>query len=154
MHKPGKVLAELGRRNVYALTKAKPTVLVCVSASGFFIPPLIIYPQKQRIPDHMKKGAIPNTMFEVSESGWINQDIGLKWFEFLSTIYLLLGSFSLSKMDMDLTYRSSLLRKRGLMTSICCVSQHTPHTCCSLWMLVCSSRSKPISTKCVRVYMR
>ena len=47
VHKSGKVLAELGKRNVYALTSAEKgkthTVLVCVSASGFFIPPLIIY---------------------------------------------------------------------------------------------------------------
>ena len=73
VHKPGKVLAELGRRNVYALSSAEKgkthTVLICVSASGFFIPPLMIYLRKQRVPDHMKEGALPNSMFEVSESG-------------------------------------------------------------------------------------
>ena len=86
VHKPGKVLVELGRRNVYALTSAEKgkthTVLICVSASGFYIPPLMIYPRKQRVPDHMKEGALPNSVFEVSESGWINQDIYLKWFDF------------------------------------------------------------------------
>jgi len=86
VHKPGKVLAELGRRNVYAVTSAERgknhTVLVCVSASGFFIPLLMIYPRKQCVPDHMKEGALPNSMFAVSESGWINQDIYLKWFDF------------------------------------------------------------------------
>ena len=30
----------------------------------------------------MKEGALPNSMFEVSESGWINQDIYLKRFDF------------------------------------------------------------------------
>jgi len=98
VHKPGKVLAELGRRNVYAVTSAERgknhTVLVCVSASGFFIPPLMIYPRKQCVPDHMKEGALPNSMFAVSESGWINQDIYLKWFDFSSVVSLLLGQFS------------------------------------------------------------
>ena len=71
IHKPGKVLAELGQRNVYALTSAEKgkthTVLICVSASGFYIPPLMIYSRKQRVPDHMKEGALLNSMFEVSE---------------------------------------------------------------------------------------
>jgi len=89
VHKPGKVLAELRRRNIYAVTSAERgknhTVLVCVSAGSYFIPPLMIYPitpRKQCIPDHMKEGALPNSVFAVSESGWINQDIYLKWFDF------------------------------------------------------------------------
>ena len=87
VHKPGKVLAELGRRNVYALTSAERgkthTILICISASGFSIPPLMVYPRK-RVPDSMREGAIPDTMFEVSESGWINQEIYTKWFDFFS----------------------------------------------------------------------
>ena len=86
VHKPGKVLAELGRRNVYALTSAERckthTILICVSASGFSIPPLMVYPRKQRVPDSMREGAIPDTMFKVSKSGWINQEIYTKWFDF------------------------------------------------------------------------
>ena len=48
VHKPGKVFAELGRRNVYALTSAERgkthTVLSCVSASGLCVPPMMVYP--------------------------------------------------------------------------------------------------------------
>ena len=62
VHKPGKVLAELGRRNVYALKLAERgrthTILICVSASGFSIPPLMVYPRK-RVPDNMREGAVP-----------------------------------------------------------------------------------------------
>lgn len=53
---------------------------MCVSKWFFHSAPHNL--PKQCVPDHMKEGAIPNTMLEVSESGWINQDIYLKWFEF------------------------------------------------------------------------
>ena len=46
VHKPGKVVAELGRRNVYAITSAARgkthTVLSCVSASGHTLPPMMV----------------------------------------------------------------------------------------------------------------
>ena len=44
VHKSGKVLAKLGRRNVYAITSAEKgkthTILSCVSASGYVLPPM------------------------------------------------------------------------------------------------------------------
>ena len=46
--KPNKVVAELGKRNVYAISAAEKrkthTVLSFVSASGFVLPPLMVYP--------------------------------------------------------------------------------------------------------------
>ena len=85
VHKPGKVVAELGRRNVYSITAAEKgkthTVLSCVSASGFVLPPLMIYPRKRCIPDDMKVGSVPDTLFMVSDNGWINKNIYLKWFD-------------------------------------------------------------------------
>ena len=47
VHKTGKVIAESGCRNVYAVTSAERgkmhTMLSCVSASGYVLPPMIIY---------------------------------------------------------------------------------------------------------------
>ena len=49
--KPNKVIAELGKRNVYALSAAERgkthTILSCVSATGFIVPPMMIYPVSQ-----------------------------------------------------------------------------------------------------------
>lgn len=63
VHKPGKVLAELGRRNVYAITSAEKgkthTILSCVSASGYVLPPMMIYPRQQSVPEKFK-GAVCN----------------------------------------------------------------------------------------------
>ena len=48
--KLNKVIAELGKRNVYALSAAERgkthTILSCVSATGFIVPPMMIYPHK------------------------------------------------------------------------------------------------------------
>ena len=79
VHKRGKIVSELGRHNVYSVTSAERgkthTVFVCVSAAGFVLPPLMVYPRKKSVPDHLKEGGIPNTMFTNSENGWGNKDI-------------------------------------------------------------------------------
>ena len=83
VHKPGR---ELGRRNVYAITSAEQgkthTALSCVSASGYVLPPMMIYPRKKSVPDRMKEGAVPGTLFKNSESSWINCELYVEWFKF------------------------------------------------------------------------
>ena len=79
VHIPGKVVAQLGRQNVYSVTSAERgkthTILAYVSASGFVLPPLIIYPWKKNVPEHLKEGAVPNTLFRNSKSGWITKEL-------------------------------------------------------------------------------
>ena len=79
VHKP----AELGCHNVYSLTSAERRknhiILSCVSAAGYALPPFMVYPRKKAVPDHLKEGAVPNTLFRNSESGWINTQLYLKW---------------------------------------------------------------------------
>ena len=74
VHKPGKVFLAVGRKRVYSVTSGEKgkthTVGVCVSASGHAIPPLMIYPRKQAVPESMRKGAAPGTLFKSSENGW------------------------------------------------------------------------------------
>ena len=46
VHKPGKAVAKMGRRNVWSITsaeKGKTHTMSCASASGFVLPPLMIY---------------------------------------------------------------------------------------------------------------
>ena len=84
--KPSKVVAELGKRNVYAISAVEKgethTVLSCVSASGFVLPPMMVYPHKTCVPEKLKEGAIPNTLFGNSECGWINSQLFVEWFAF------------------------------------------------------------------------
>ena len=86
VHKPSRVFAELGRRNVYSITSAERgkthTVMACVSASGYVLPPMMVYPRKRAVPENMKVGAVANTLFKSSENGWINSIIYLEWLKF------------------------------------------------------------------------
>lgn len=83
--KPGKVFAEIGRRNVYTITAAERgkthTIMSCVSATGSTLPPLMVCPCKRSVPDKMRAGAVGGTLFEVSNNGWINKEIFLVWLQ-------------------------------------------------------------------------
>jgi len=43
---------------------------------------MMIYPRKKAVPDKLKEGAVPGTLFVSSESGWINTELYLEWFNF------------------------------------------------------------------------
>ena len=85
VHKTGKVITQIGRKNVWSITSAEKgkthTVITCVAASGFAIPPMMIFPRK-RMTEKLKQGAITETFFECSDSGWINEELYIKWFKF------------------------------------------------------------------------
>ena len=80
-----KVLARRGQKTVWGITSGERgkthTLLVCGSASGHVIPPLIIFP-RVRMPESLKQGAPPGTMFSTSPKGWINQEFFSGWLDF------------------------------------------------------------------------
>lgn len=85
VHKTGKIVTELGCCCVWSLTYAEKgkthTILSCVSALGFALPPFMIYPRK-RITDRLKKGPVPGTEFHCCDNGWITEELYLEWFHF------------------------------------------------------------------------
>ena len=87
IHKGGKVVTEVGRRNVWAITSGEKgkthTIITCVSASGYVLPPFLIYP-RQRITENLKEGAIAGTVFHCSDSGWVNAGLFLVWLQFFA----------------------------------------------------------------------
>ena len=72
----------MGRKNVWSITSGEKgkthTILACVSASGFVLPPFLIYP-RQRVTENLKEGAIAGTVFHRSDSGWVNAELFLAW---------------------------------------------------------------------------
>ena len=68
IHKLGKVVTEVARKTVWAVTSAKKgkthTVL---SLSGNHIPPMMIHPRK-RMSGKIQEG-VPGTLFECSDNG-------------------------------------------------------------------------------------
>jgi len=69
------VVAESGKRNMYTISAAEKgkthMKLLCRrhQDSCYLLWWFILV---RRVPDKLKEGAIPNTLFENSKSGWIN----------------------------------------------------------------------------------
>lgn len=78
------VLSHKGKRQIGALISAERGSLIicvmCMSAGGTFVPPLIIYPRKRSHP-LLKKGAPPEVIHECHPAGWIQTNILTKWFK-------------------------------------------------------------------------
>jgi hypothetical protein len=77
-----KVLAEKGKRQVGAISSAErgvnTTVVCCTNANGFYVPPMIIF-KRLRMDCSLANGAPPGSLVEVSESGYINSELFIKW---------------------------------------------------------------------------
>ena len=154
VHKPGKVLAELGRRHVYSVTSGEKgrthTVVSCISASGFVLPPCIVYPRKKKVPDNLKEEALPDTLFCNSDNGWINSDIYLEWFKFfLRSIppvrpVLLIQNGHTSHISIELI---ELARANDVC--ILCLPSHTTHLLQPLDVGVFKSFKTHFSKACV-----
>jgi len=85
VHKPFKVVAHIGRHNVPSLTSADKgkmhTVFACVSANGQILLPFMVHRRKRLVPEKMWEGAYPNTIFRVSDNGWITKELFFEWFK-------------------------------------------------------------------------
>ncbi|XP_023011872.2 uncharacterized protein [Leptinotarsa decemlineata] len=78
------ILAKKGKRQIVATTSAERgstvTCVMCMNASGTFVPPMMIFPRKR---DHplLMKGAPPGAIHACHPSGWIQTDLFTKWFK-------------------------------------------------------------------------
>ena len=84
VQKPKKILAKKGKKQVGKIVSAEKgettTALVCMSAAGNFIPPMLIFKRKNMNKQLMKDAptdSIPGT----SKTGWINTQLFTKWME-------------------------------------------------------------------------
>ena len=59
--------------------KSQLTVVACVSAGGFCIPPMVILDRKTLHPD-MTIGELPGTIYGLSSKGWIDSELFKMWF--------------------------------------------------------------------------
>ena len=85
VHKPGKVIAQLGWKRVLHHVRRKTenphcTVLRLSIRSG--IASYDNLSEEQKIPERLKEGCVPNTLFANSANGWINGDLYIEWFQF------------------------------------------------------------------------
>ena len=131
MHRPPKVVAQVGQKHPYSVTsgdKSQITILACGSAAGYTIPPMVIFDRKSLKPE-MTVGEVPGTFYGLSESGWMDSELFEEWFKnhFLlhippvRPILLLLDGHSSH-------YQPELLRlAAGEGVIVFCLPPHTMH---------------------------
>lgn len=77
-----KIYAAKGQKQVGIATSAERgkniTVVCCMSASGGYIPPMIIYPRKRMASVLQVNGPI-GAIYHCSDNGWINEDLFVVW---------------------------------------------------------------------------
>lgn len=78
-----KVLGLKGKKQIGALTSAERgsliTCIMCMSAGGSFVPPMLIFPRKRNNPLLMK-GAPPGSIHACHPSGWVQTNLFTMWF--------------------------------------------------------------------------
>lgn len=155
-HKPGKLIGMRGQKDLHTTTsgeKAQLTVLACVSASGYALPPLIIFDRKRLKPE-LTVGEIPGSIYGLSDNGWIDSEIFEEWFEkhFLTHVppvrplLLLLDGHSSH-------YQPSLVKKAAENDVLLfCLPPHTTHLAQPLDRTCFSPLKKAWNEEC-RLYM-
>ena len=157
-HKPPKVVAGVGQRHPYAVTsgdRSQITIMACGSASGYSIPPMVIFDRKH-LQMEMTKGEVPGTFYGLSDSGWMNAELFQEWFQnhFLvhapssRPLLLLLDGHSLH-------YNLSTLRMaadEGII--LFCLPPHTAHLLQPLDNGVFSSLKEHWKQECQQFYAR
>ncbi|CAH2101074.1 unnamed protein product [Euphydryas editha] len=82
VHKPGKVLAPKGIRQLGKMTSGErgvnTTMIACINAVGNAVPPVFIFP-RVFYKDNMLKGAPPGSLGVANKSGWSTEPIFKKF---------------------------------------------------------------------------
>lgn len=83
-NKPSKIVCEKGQREVIKLTSVERgenvSVVACFSASGVYIPPFVIF-KGVRYRESYCANLTSGSVAAMSESGYINEDLFLKWLQ-------------------------------------------------------------------------
>lgn len=88
--KNSKVISEKGKHQVGAISSGErgvnTTFVCCCSAAGSFVPPMIIF-KRIRFHAALAKDKPAGSLIEVSESGYINTELFIKWLQhFIETV--------------------------------------------------------------------
>ncbi|XP_069698836.1 uncharacterized protein [Periplaneta americana] len=85
-----KILEQRGKHQVGAISSCERgqnvTGVYAMSASGFFVPPMLIYDRKKMM-ESLTFGAPPNTIFRCQDKGWMDSDTFCEWIRhFIRTV--------------------------------------------------------------------
>ena len=82
-YKQPKRIAPKGMRKVYGLSSGNTTriaVVACGNAAGHVLPPMVIL-KGENFNHEWSVGEVPNTLYGMSENGWIDQELYNNWLE-------------------------------------------------------------------------
>lgn len=151
-HKPSKCIGLRGQRDLACITsgnKTQLTVLSACSASGYVLPPMIIFDRK-RLNPAFTIGEVPGTSYGLSKNGWIDSELFEDWFtnHFLlhippqRPVLLLVDGHSSH-------YQPQLIRKAVENHVILfCLPPHTTHLCQPLDRTCFSSLKSAYNDQC------
>ncbi|XP_065650858.1 uncharacterized protein LOC136079024 [Hydra vulgaris] len=107
-----KIISARGKKRVGIMTISEQgnsvTAVVCVSAAGFYVPPILIYKRKRMKPE-ITNGAPPGTVFSTQEKGWMSNEGFLDWLNhFIKVVKPLKQSKVLLILDGHVTHSKNL----------------------------------------------
>lgn len=80
--RPQKIVGLKGKKQIGSIASGErgvnTTLVVCCSASGVYVPPMIIFKRK-KWSDDLKVGAPSGSLVTISETGYINSELFLQW---------------------------------------------------------------------------
>ena len=81
-HKSKRVIAITGSKNMWSKSVEASfhmTIVACVAATGFVVPPLFIVPGQRLNQDTMDACSIPGSTMTVASKGFMNAKIFIQW---------------------------------------------------------------------------
>jgi len=82
--KSQRIVAKRGKKNIGILSSAEKgknvTVVCCVSASGYYVPPMFVYPRVRVRLEFLDRGPV-GAIARANKSGWITEELFLEWFQ-------------------------------------------------------------------------
>ena len=129
-----KVFARTGRKQVARVTSAErgetTTAVICMSASGTFVPPLFIF-RRARMKIELMDGAPPGSIWACNTSGWMNTDVFTMWFDhFLHHVKPSEDDPAMLILDGHLSHTKNLnvvLKARENHVTLICLPPHCTH---------------------------
>jgi len=76
------IVGRKGKKNIHQVTSAErgvlTTVLPCYNASGYYMPPMVIFKDK-RLSDGLKSNMPDGTLVSISDTGYMNKELFQIW---------------------------------------------------------------------------
>ena len=129
--KPLSIASKSGQKHPSTITtgnRQQITVLACVSASGYCIPPLVVFKRKT-LSKELCIGKVPGTMYAFSSNGWVDSEIFDLWFNNHFLAYAVPARPILLIMDGASCHLNLVTIKKAAKEEVllCCLPPHSTH---------------------------